>query len=169
MKSVIVPEDFLLEKIVKKLVWHPEVRIDRAGSLTKVFRVMHTNLHNDRAVGVIDNDKIITVPDFALFREEIANESNVIVKRSVQRPLHSLVILHKASEEWLWYAAESVNVSPESFGLGRTLEEFCTHTKGEVNAKKPEIAEFLGVVARLQPPAFTVLKQWLMKEITRIA
>lgn len=166
MNSVILAEDFLLVAIAEKLMRN--TRIDRANSITKVFGRMQSELQNARVVGLIDDDKTVTAPYSKLFTNEIFNETHLMVRRSTQYPLHSVIVVKPASEHWLWEAAQSVGVLTNDYGLGENFEEFKNnHTKGEANSRKPELARFLGAVARANPPMFTELQTWLDNELTR--
>lgn len=166
MKSVILAEDYLLFAISTKLIW--DARIDRANSITKVFGKMQSELQNARVVGLIDDDSTVNAPYSKLFTDEITNGIHLIVRRSTRHPLHSVIVVKPASEGWLWEAANSVGVRASDYDLGKNFEEFKNnHTKGEANHRKPELARFLGGVARANPPMFTELQLWLSNELTR--
>lgn len=167
MKAVILAEDFLLEKIAQKLIWG--VSIDRANSINKVFGTMLEKHKNNRVIGLIDDDKKVEAPYKSLFTHVVAEEHHLIIRRSELYPFHSVIIVKPPADKWLWQASESVGVQAAVFGLGTNLQEFIGFTKGERNSRNPNLAEFIGAVARAKPLLFTNLQKWMRNELTRTA
>ncbi len=165
MKSVILAEDFLLEAIAKKLMWNATV--NRANSITKAFATMLGKLRDTCAVALLDDDSTITAPYSKLFTQEVAAENGLLVRRSEEITLHSVIIVHPASEKWLWNAAESAGVKASDYELGHSMEELKTFTKGEQMRHNPDIPRFLSAVSRAQPAQFLALQKWLQREISR--
>jgi hypothetical protein len=128
---------------------------------------MQENLKNACVVGLIDDDKTVTAPYSKLFTKEIAHEQNFLVRHSETIPLHSVIVVKPASEGWLWNVAESVGIKTSTFNLGETFDEFRNFTKGESPLQNPEMAKFIGAVARAQPTPCTTLQKWLQHEVSR--
>jgi len=126
-------------------------------SIGQVFKTMEDKMKNRIAVGVTDKDKKITAKYYAAFREETEEHGVRVLK--IPNTKHYL-IEHIPLEEFLFQAANDVEVNPAKYGF-KSIEALAKITKRQNIDKNVQFRQFLNTLIQKRTPSFLFIKKWL--------
>lgn len=171
-----VPECHVDTALSRLLLADHLTLINHQQGITKVAKVLELQATAGRGprfvIGVVDNDKKFASNKYLLtFNKVIADRSGPgvtccyrIYQQAVQ-PMHFLIVLNPACDQWIFEAAQAAHLDLASFGLPVTLSGFLGVTKKETAKTSEPLRNLLYAIRRAQPAAYEELAKFVSEVI----
>jgi hypothetical protein len=135
-----IPECYVDTNLVETLlsVFNTPVAVNHQKGCNTVANTMIKKLHDDFAVGIIDNDK--QKHSYTLEFVEIGRSEHLVITKHKQRP-HFFIIINPAMECFILDVADRKQINMSDFDLQGEISNFkkdtkCVSTKEDPNFKK---------------------------------
>jgi len=158
MELHILTECFVDTLLVKTLS-PPKKRYNHQKSCNNVFKTMYEEFANKAALGIIDDDKLISkyFKPFVLLKRH--NEQLSIYKHS-SNP-HYIIKLKKAAEDFILKNAEKCNINLDDYNLPSDLKSLITRTKHAISENDSDLKCLFSDLKKNESSDFYKLSQWI--------
>ncbi len=154
----IIPECYADTLLVEMLGF---VTPNHKLGIGEVMDALAKKFINNRAVGIIDNDKKKPT-DFKEF--DLVEECEGLQRRLRANTQHTIIVITPAFENWVFQNAAKVDVDPQKYGF-KTAKIFRSICKRQDANQNQNLKQFINTLKQKNAPGFQQLKTWIADSV----
>ncbi|MEO8150074.1 MAG: hypothetical protein ABI723_20725 [Bacteroidia bacterium] len=165
MNELCFVTECFVETRVTQILLQTNGHLNHQHGKGKVINTLEGALKNQKAVGIVDHDKIRGNQQSELYKYHLKEDDSVNFLKLLKHRQreHFIIVVCPAWEKWLMNCCSNAAINPVEFNLPADLEGLCDITKSKDIHKNEEFKNLIKTLIRKNVPPIIKLRDWLIE------